>query len=126
MTYITSDNNKCRSFNLRFGFFSVAYQDECKIVKIENRENEIVKNESKNKKNELRKIEKKINKKIEHEMKLRNRKNENKIEKNNKKKINENKIEIGLKIIEKMVLIGSALAGLLSPSKNYLIRETIT
>lgn len=125
MTYITSNNNKRRSFNLRFGFFSVAYQEESKIAKIENRKNEVVKIESKNEKKELKKIEMKLSKKIENEMKLKKGKNENKINKNYKKKINENKIEIGLKIVEKIVLIGSALAGLLPSLRNRLVMQIV-
>lgn len=117
MTYITSKNNKNRSFQLRFGFFSVAYQDESKIVKIKNRENENVKNERKNNKKKIEKNERK-NTKIENEKMNRNCKN-------NKKKINENKIEKGLNIIEKMVLIGSALSGLLSSLRNFLIRRIL-
>ena len=106
------NNNKIQSrrFQLRCGFFNVTYQDESKIEKIE----------SKNNKKEIRKndkIKNKIKKNIENK-KLRNRKND-------KKKIRGNQIQKILDMVGKIVLIGCALSGLLSPLKYSVMNKVI-
>ena len=125
---------KNRRLHIRCGFLSITYRDESKIeqIKIKNNKKEIRKNKKiknkieqikiKNNKKEIRK-NKKIKNKIE-QIKIKNNKKE--IRKNNKKKTHSNQIQKMLNMIEKIVLIGCALSGLLSSLKYSVTNKAIS
>lgn len=106
MTISAENIESNHRFLLRCGFFSVEYSDENKIVKTEHEENKHNKNTKQVNKYETRKM--------------------NKDCKYTKKKIKVHKIIKGLDIIGKIIMIGSALSGLLPSLRRFVLREIIT
>jgi len=127
MTHITSKTNRSRKLHFRCGFFSIDYRDEKRIVNVKTKESENEKNVKIDSKSEIKKIEKIVNRnrKLEKkDMKIDSRK----IDRNckcNKKKVRIDKMKIGIKIVKEIVLIGSALMGLLPSLKYRVVREII-
>ena len=128
MSTITS--KKIRNFRvltLRCGFFSIEYQNYITHEKIienmkEKLNGKIVR---KNTKYKIEKIVKRNDRKIvEKNMKIENRKlnGNNIIERKNMKIEN---VSIGLKIVEQIVRIGSALSGLLPSTRYVLVRFAV-
>lgn len=127
MNIITSKKSRnFRVLTLRCGFFSIECQSYITHEKIienmkEKSNGKIVR---KNTKYKIEKIVKRNDRKIvEKNMKIENRKlnGNNIIEKKNMKIEN---VSIGLKIVEQIVRIGSALSGLL-PSKYVMFRRAL-
>jgi len=112
---------------LRCGFFSIEYQSNriCKKISknMKGKSNEKI--VGKNIKCEIEKIVKRNDRKImKQNMKIENKKsNRNNIIKKKDMKIQN--VSIGLKIVEQIVRIGSALSGLLPSTRYVLVRFAV-